>query len=125
VASKKALSLPASTRRSWVKPHADYSIRRQCRLAGVTRSGFYYEPVPETAENLHLMRLIDEQYLRHPEFGYPRMTDWLREHGHKVNRKRVARLMQQMGLQAITPVPHTSKPASAQDLPVFAQSCEH
>jgi putative transposase len=112
VASKKALSLPASTRRSWVKPHADYSIRRQCRLAGVTRSGFYYEPVPETAENLHLMRLIDEQYLRHPEFGYPRMTDWLIEHGHKVNRKRVARLMQQMGLQAITPGPHTSKPAS-------------
>lgn len=112
MASKKALSLPASTRRSWVKPHADYSIRRQCRLAGVTRSGFYYEPVPETAENLHLMRLIDEQYLRHPEFGYPRMTDWLIEHGHKVNRKRVARLMQQMGLQAITPGPHTSKPAS-------------
>ena len=64
--------------------------------------GLLYEPVPETAENLHLMRLIDEQYLRHPEFGYPRMTDWLIEHGHKVNRKRVARLMQRMGLQAIT-----------------------
>ncbi len=57
------------------------------------------------------MRLIDEQYLRHPEFGYPRMTDWLCDQGHYVNRKRVARLMQRMGLQAITPGPHTSKPA--------------
>ena len=57
------------------------------------------------------MRLIDEQYMRHPEFGYPRMTDWLRDQGHSVNHKRVARLMQRMGLQAITPGPHTSKPA--------------
>ena len=57
------------------------------------------------------MRLIDEQYLRHPEFGYPRMTDWLRDGGHQVNHKRVARLMQLMGLQAITPGPHASKPA--------------
>lgn len=56
------------------------------------------------------MRLIDEQYMRHPEFGYPRMTDWLRDQGHEVNCKRVARLMQKMGLQAITPGPHTSKP---------------
>jgi len=57
------------------------------------------------------MRLIDEQYLRHPEFGYPRMTDWLQDKGYPVNHKRVARLMQIMGLQAITPGPHTSKPA--------------
>jgi len=111
VARKKAISLPVSSRRGWVKPDPGYSIRRQCRLAGVTRSGFYYQPVPETNENLFLMRLIDEQYMRHPEFGYPRMTDWLRDQGHCVNRKRVARLMQRMGLQAITPGPHTSKPA--------------
>ncbi len=57
------------------------------------------------------MRLIDEQYLRHPEFGYPRMTDWLRDQGHRVNHKRVARLMKIMRIQAITPGPHTSKPA--------------
>ena len=56
------------------------------------------------------MRLIDEQYMKHPEFGSPRMTDWLRDQEHCVNRKRVARLMQRMGLQAITPGPHTSKP---------------
>ncbi len=105
------MSLPVSTRRSWVKPDSVYSIRRQCRLAGVPRSGIYYKPVSETDENLLLMRLIDEQYMRHPEFGYPRMTDWLRDQEHCVNQKRVARLMQRMGLQAITPGPHTSKPA--------------
>ena len=57
------------------------------------------------------MRLIDEQYLRRPEYGSPRMTDWLREQGHCVNHKRVARLMRTMRLLAITPGPHTSKPA--------------
>ena len=56
------------------------------------------------------MRLIDEQYLRHPEYGYPRMTDWLWDEGYRVNHKRVARLMQCMGIQSITPGPHTSKP---------------
>ena len=111
MARKKVISLPVSTRRGWVKPDSVYSIRRQCRLAGVSRSGFYYKPVPESNENLQLMRLIDEQYMRHPEFGYPRMTDWLRDQGYSVNRKRIARLMQRMGLQAITPGPHTSKPA--------------
>ena len=105
------MSLPLTTRRSWVAPSPKYSIRRQCRLAGVPRSAFYYEPVPETAVNLHLMRLIDEQYMKHPEFGYPRMTDWLRDEGYAVNHKRVARLMRRMGIQAITPGPHTSKPA--------------
>lgn len=104
------MSLPLSTRRSWVDLNADFSVRRQCRLAGVARSSVYYVPVPDSEENLLLMRLIDEQYMRHPEFGYPRMTDWLKEQGYQVNHKRVARLMQRMGLQAITPGPHTSKP---------------
>jgi putative transposase len=105
------MSLPVSTRRSWVESSPTYSLRRQCRLAGIPRSSIYYEPARETEENLLLMRLIDEQYLLHPEFGYPRMTDWLRDNGYVVNHKRVARLMQIMGLQAITPGPHTSKPA--------------
>jgi len=93
-----------------VEKSLGFSIRRQCRLAGLSRSNFYYSPVPESEENLHLMRLIDEQYMKHPEYGYPRMTDWLLDEGHAVNPKRIARLMQTMGLQAITPGPHTSKP---------------
>ncbi len=105
------MSLPLSQRRSWVEPSRDYSIRRQCRLAGVPRSGIYHLPVPETKENLNLMRLIDERYMRRPEYGRPRMTDWLNEQGCEVNHKRVGRLMRRMGLQAITPGPHTSKSA--------------
>ena len=79
-------------RRKWIKRHRFYSIRRQCKLAGLTRSSIYYKPTPESEENLKLMRLIDEQYLRHPEYGSPRMTDWLHEQGFVVNHKRVARL---------------------------------
>ncbi len=100
-----------ATRRNWVEPHTDFSIRRQCALAGISRSFFYYEPARASEQDLALMRLIDERYLRHPEFGSPRMRDWLRDQGHCVNHKRVARLMRTMRLQAITPGPHTSKPA--------------
>ncbi len=110
MARKKALSLPVSCRLNWVEKSADFSIRRQCRLAGLSRSHFYYNPVPESEENLHLMLLIDAQYMKRPEYGYPRMTDWLIDEGYEVNPKRIARLMQVMGLQAITPGPHTSKP---------------
>ena len=56
------------------------------------------------------MRLIDEQYMRRPEFGSPRMTDWLNDEGYAVNYKRIARLMRTMCIQAITPGPHTSRP---------------
>lgn len=105
------MSLPVSKRRNWVKKDPKYSIRRQCRLAGISRSSIYYTPVPESEENLVLMRLIDERYMKHPEYGSPRMTDWLRDQGYNVNTKRVSRLMRLMGLQAITPGPHTSKPA--------------
>jgi putative transposase len=70
----------------------------------------YYEPVVETEENLHLMRVIDEQYLRCPFFGSRQMTDWLRLAGHVVNRKRVRRLMRQMDLEAIYPTPRTTLP---------------
>jgi len=56
------------------------------------------------------MRLIDEQYLKTPFYGSPRMTWWLNQQGHCVNPKRIVRLMRVMGLQATMPGPHTSKP---------------
>jgi len=111
MAKKKAMNLPFSIRQNWVESNPDYSIRRQCRLAGVSRSNFYYTPVPESEENLQLMRLMDEQYMRHPEYGSPRMADWLFDEGYVINHKRVERLMHIMGIQAITPGPHTSKPS--------------
>jgi putative transposase len=85
------------------------SITRQCQLLGVSRSGWYYEPAQESAENLELMALIDRQYIKTPFFGVPRMTHWLREQqDRRVNHKRVARLMRVMGLQAIYPKPRTT-----------------
>jgi len=91
--------------------HSELSVRRQCELVGLNRSSLYYQPVGESAYNLHLMRQIDEQYLRTPFYGWPRMTAWLRRAGYSVNPKRVRRLMALMGLQAIHPKRRTSVPA--------------
>ena len=85
------------------------SVRRQCELLGLSRSSLYYEPTGEPAENLRLMRLIDEQYTAHPYYGSRRMTMWLIERGEEVNRKRVRRLMQVMGIEAIYQKPNTSR----------------
>jgi putative transposase len=74
------------------------------------RSSYYYAPTGTSSEDLALMRLIDEQYLRTPFFGTRQMSYWLQRNGHAVNRKRVQRLMRCMGLQATAPGPHTSKP---------------
>jgi putative transposase len=88
------------------------SLRRQCELLGLGRSTYYYEPVPESAANLTLMRQIDRQYLKRPYYGSRRMTVWLQEHGQEVNRKRVQRLMRLMGLEAIYAKPRTSVPGA-------------
>ena len=87
------------------------SIRRQCELAKISRASVYYKPTGESEENLALMRLIDEQYLRTPFYGVPKMTHWLRKQGHAVNPKRVRRLMRVMGLEAIYPKRRLSRPA--------------
>jgi putative transposase len=74
----------------------------------------YYRGTPvggETAENLELMRLIDEEYTRHPFYGSRKMRDWLERQGYGVNRKRVRRLMRKMGLVSVAPKPNTSRPA--------------
>ena len=84
------------------------SIRRQCELLGLSRSSYYFEPCRETAENLRLMRLLDEQYLTTPFYGSRRMTVWLQQRGEEVNRKRVQRLMRKMGIEAIYAKPRTS-----------------
>ena len=92
--------------------HAQLSVRRQCELLGLPRSSWYYEPAQESAENLALMRRIDEQYLRTPFYGSRRMAAWLRREGEEINRKRVQRLMRVMGLEAIYPKRRTSLPGA-------------
>jgi putative transposase len=84
------------------------SVSRQCALLGLSRSSYYYEPATETSENLALMALIDQEYTAHPFQGSRRLTIWLRGEGHEVNRKRVQRLMRQMGLEAVYPKPRLS-----------------
>ena len=92
--------------------YAKLSIRRQCQLLGLGRASYYYKASGESPFNLHLMRLIDAQYMQTPFFGYPRMTQMLQRAGHAVNRKRVARLMRLMGIQAIFPQSKTTKTAA-------------
>ncbi len=89
--------------------HSQISIRRQCALLGLNRSSLYYQPAQDTEENLRLMRLIDQQYTRTPFYGSRRMANWLRREGIEVNRKRVQRLMRQMGLEAVYPRPRLSQ----------------
>lgn len=105
--------MPVEARRGLVDPEAGaIALVRQCELLGLARSTFYYRPVPESPLNLGLMRLIDEKYMRHPFYGAPRMTKWLREdQGLVVNHKRIERLMRQMGIAALIPRRALSAPS--------------
>jgi putative transposase len=85
------------------------SIRCQCKLVSVNRSSFYYKPLGETEENLHIMRLMDEHYLKHPTEGVIRMRDFLLALGIVANHKRVRRLLRLMGLMAIYPKKNLSR----------------
>ena len=93
-------------------PCDELSLRRQCELLGLSRSGFYYEPVPESAENLALMRRLDELHLARPAFGSRRLTALLQREGCEVNRKRVTRLLRLMGVEAVYPKRSLSQPAA-------------
>jgi putative transposase len=88
----------------------DLSLRRQCELVGISRSGFYYEPIPESEENLALMRRLDELNLEHPFYGSRRLTALLQREGQPVNRKRVARLLELMGVEVVYPKRNLSQP---------------
>jgi putative transposase len=94
------------------RDRADLSVRQQCRLLGLARSGIYRQPAVPDADEMALMRWIDEQYLATPFYGSRRMTAELRLAGHQVNRKRVQRLMRLMRLEALGPKPKTSRPAA-------------
>jgi putative transposase len=88
----------------------DLSVRRQCELLSLSRSGLYYEPEPTDPEELGLMRRIDELHLAYPFYGSRKLGEVLRGEGREANRKRVQRLMRVMGLEAMVPKPKTSEP---------------
>ena len=85
-------------------------VSRQCQLLGLNRSTVYYQPIGASDEDLQLMRRIDEMHLKRPFYGSRRIRDWLQDEGFAVNRKRVQRLMRQMGITALYPKANTSRP---------------
>ncbi len=96
---------------SWIEAnHHDLSISSQCRLLGLNRSLYYLTDGPEESSyNLYLMNLLDQEHTKHPFYGSRRLTVWLCNQGHSINRKRVQRLMKQMGIEAIYPRKNLSK----------------
>lgn len=99
-------------RRSWIDSGDAVPIARQCFLAGVSRATVYARQKPRAIDesNLLLSRLIDQEYTRRPFYGSRRMVVFLNREGHSVNRKRVQRLMHEMGLAGMAPGPNTSRP---------------
>jgi hypothetical protein len=87
------------------------SIRRQCELLGIARSGLYRSLAAANDNDAALMRRIDELFTTWPFLGSRRMTTLLRAEGYAVNRKRIRRLMREMGIAALGPKPRTTKPA--------------
>ncbi|MEK6537378.1 MAG: IS3 family transposase [Actinomycetota bacterium] len=106
---KKSSLLGLEERRVMIQiGHPEISVRRQCALLGLSRSGFYYEPVGPDAEDLALMRLLDEQYTRTPFYGVRKMRAWLETLGRSVGINRVRRLLRKMGISAMYPQPRLS-----------------
>ncbi|MDR6790034.1 putative transposase, partial [Sphingomonas sp. BE138] len=98
-------------RRAMVEPaHHRLSISAQCRLLRISRSSYYYAPVPETDETLALMTVIDATFLDCPWYGSRQMARHLRRAGHEIGRRRARRLMTKMGLTPIYQRPRTSDP---------------
>ena len=102
------------------------SISRQCELLQLPRSS-YYRPRSSLAEegpdNLELMRLIDEEFLRHPFYGSRKMMVYLNRKGISVTRKRIQRLMRLMGLESVAPKPNTSRQRKGHKVYPYLPAC--
>lgn len=97
----------------------DIGVKRQCELLGISRRAFYYTPQGESKYNLKLMRRMDELYLYRSALGVGMMTDILRLEGHRVNPKRIHRLMKKMGIKSLAPGPHTSRPGTGKQHNIY------
>ena len=105
---------PLTERRMMVqKDSAELSIARQCELLQISRSGFYYQPVEESEENLAVMLEMDKQYLKTPFYGIERLLVLLIAKGYKINRKRIRRLMRIQGWQTLYPKRCTTRSDAA------------
>ena len=103
------MSCSLEQRRIWITPkHPRLSVRRQCQLLGLAAASYYYRAQPESAENLHYMRWLDQEYTDRPFYGVRKMTVGLQQQGYAVGPKRVRRLLRAMGLMAVYPKPRLS-----------------
>ena len=100
------------SRQGWIDQGDTVAVTRQCVLAGVSRATVYAHQRPRPVDESDRLesRLIDEEYTRHPFYGSRKMVVFLKTAGHLVNRKRVQRLMRDMGLAGMAPGPNTSRP---------------
>ena len=96
-------------KRLLIDPKHGLSIEEQCDVLGLPRSSYYYEPILENAENLTLMKRIEELHYKYPEYGYRKVQVELRKESYIVNEKRVERLWRAMGFSSILPKPNLSK----------------
>jgi putative transposase len=97
-------------KRSWIDPeHSELSVRRQCELLNLNRASYYLMPTVESADNLALMRRLDELHLQYPFYGSRKLAYVLSQPRAPVNRKRVQRLMRVMGLEAVYQKPRTTR----------------
>lgn len=98
-------------RLTWVSPDGVMTVSQQCQLASVSRATVYARRTPQIVCDVELLlcRLIDEEYTRRPFYGSRKMVRFLMTVGHVVNRKRVQRMMREMGLAGMAPGPNTSK----------------
>ena len=104
--------MSASNRRAKLdRAHVGLSIRRQCAMLGLARSGVYRNPRPANDNDLEARRRIDALFTARPFFGARRIARTLSEEGFPIDRKRVRRLMRRMGIEALGPKPRTTKPA--------------
>ncbi len=100
--------------RKMVDPKEELSVRSQCELLDLNRSGLYYKTIGESDENLIIMRKIDVHFMDHPTYGVLQMQDYLRDEGYCINEKRIRRLLRKMGIMAIYPQRNLSKLLQAQ-----------
>ncbi|MBY8113236.1 IS3-like element ISVpa4 family transposase [Vibrio fluvialis] len=105
---QSARSLDRAQRKSSLVKSTPLPIKRQCELLNIARSTAYYQPIGLSAEEITLRRMIDEIHLQYPFMGSRRIRTELAKNGHSVNRKRVVRLMRDMGIGAIYPKPKTT-----------------
>ena len=99
-----------SERKAMIDKSHKAPLTTQCRLLELNRSTVYYQGQEVSEQDLELMCLIDQLHLKYPFYGSRRIRDWFEDHGMKVNRKRIQRLMRLMGIEALYPKKKTSLP---------------